>query len=233
MIRNIPVYVINYKNEDRRKRMNDRFNIFGVVPKFVPGVDITDERLSNVKDDIRNWSIMLQHLDSIRDFYENTSLDHCIVCEDDIHISKTFDKDIDLIVKSFVHLKLDVIMLGYLLPFKINMSCSLHKRYFSVVHSDEQFIYHKYPDDIWGTQMYLISRKYAQFLLQTFDIEHALAHPKPFTYNPDWIITKNGERALIVPMIAVEEGTSGSEYMTQVDFHSKCTRVNYEEKKYI
>ena len=251
---NIPVYVVNYKNDERKIKMIERFNTVGINPIFIKEVHSNDPRLNytiniNLK---RVWSIMLQHLDCIRDFFENSDKTHCIVCEDDIYISKNITNDIENIVKNFDELELDILMLGYLLPFKISESS-----YFPILlnnnnnndndnnnnnnndnnnndnRNNNKYTYHSYPDDIWGTQMYLISRKYAEFLLNKFTPQFAFENISSLNYNPDWIITKNGKKALINPMIAVEEGVNLSDNEGQIYFHKKCCECNYNSDIYI
>jgi hypothetical protein len=81
--------------------------------------------------------------------------------------------------------------------------------------------------------MYLISRSYAKYLLKTFTVEYALANPPTFGYSSDWVMTKNGVRVLINPMIAVEEGINKSSDIGQLNFHLACAAVNYDKDKYI
>jgi len=231
----IPIYIVNYKNNDRKIKMTERFNQLGINPKFINEVHSDDVRLNygidiNLK---RTWAIMLQHLDCIRDFYENSDKLHCIVCEDDIYISKNYQNNIVNIVKNFDELNLDVLMLGYLLSYKIEMNTDLHKHYFSIVHNDNTGSYHSYPDDIWGTQMYLISKNYAEFLLNKFTPQFAFENIGTLNYSPDWIITKNGKRALINPMIAVEEGINVSDDEGQRSFHKISHQFHYNSDIYI
>lgn len=225
-----PIYIVSYKNEERKQRMINRFKNFNI--KFTKEVEIDDDRLSIYKDkDIekRTWSIMLQHLDSMRDFYDNTNSKICIICEDDIHISKTMEEDIEQIIKDFFMLKLDVLMLGYLCPFKI----AKDSFYFPLLHENSNYKYHTYPNDIWGTQMYMISRDYAKYLLDFYTVSHAYETKDTHPYSPDWIITKNGKRALINPMIAVEEGINLSDCDAQKSFHKRCFEANFDKEKYI
>ena len=74
---NVPIYVVNFEDESRKTRMIHRFNTIGLKLKFVPSVYISDSRLSiandNIQIDKRTWAIMLQHLDSIKDFYDNST----------------------------------------------------------------------------------------------------------------------------------------------------------------
>jgi hypothetical protein len=231
----LPVYVVNYKNDERKQRMKYRFNQFNIEPIFPPGIDSTDERLSTapVGADKRVWSIMLQHLDAVRLFYEQTEQEHCIVCEDDIHISKNFLDNITFVIPKFEQLELDLLLLGFLLPFKIDMSTCLHSQHFAIIDKIDNYTIHQYPIDLWGCQMYLISRKYAKYLLETFTVQYAIENIGKIPYNPDWIITKNGNRAIIYPMIAVEEGVNVSQDQSQIGYHKLCHLVNYDPEKYI
>lgn len=229
----IPIYVINYKNEQRRNRMRDRFTRFGIEPIFTPPVEGTDSRLASTPDDCKRvWAVMLQHLDSIRHFYEHTTASHCIVCEDDIHIAKNFLTDLTEIIPIFDQLELDVLMLGYLLPFKIDMSTELHQQHFPIIKQSKTFTFHRYPDDIWGSQMYMLPRRYAEFMLEVFTVNYALENIKTLNFNPDWIMTKYGNRAMIAPMIAVEEGVNVSGDDSQVYYHSLCHDVNFNPDYY-
>ena len=231
------IYIISYKNEERLNRMRKRFEQVGMVDNVVitKEVHVNDDRLVGLsnrekynKIDLRTWAIMLQHMDAIRSFYEGEDA-QCIVCEDDIHISKDFSKELGGIVKDFDDMKLDVLMLGYLFPCKI----SHNSNFLQIFTSEYGHTYHYYPDDIWGTQMYMISRSYAKFLLDRFTAEYAYETIDTYPYSCDWIITKNGKRVLISPMLAVEEGVNLSGHHGQVEFHKRCFEVNYDSNKYI
>ena len=86
--------------------MINRFKQINLDLQFVNPVYDNDPRLENTNLYKRTSSIMLQHLDSIRHFYENTSADHCVVCEDDIFISKNLSRDLPEIVETFRELNL-------------------------------------------------------------------------------------------------------------------------------
>ncbi|MEO0236648.1 MAG: glycosyltransferase family 25 protein [candidate division WOR-3 bacterium] len=233
----IPVYIINYYNQARKERMIKRFEQFGITPYFPPGVELTDERLINVSptNEKRVWSIMLQHLDALKHFCKTTNASKCIVAEDDIYISKSFSSDLQEIIPVFDRQNLDILLLGYLLPFKINMDLNNQvwmNHYFPIIDQSINRKYHRYPNDLWGCQMYLISRQHAQFLLDKYTVQYALDHPNE-PYNPDWIITKTGNRAIVNPMIAVEEGVNNSNCHSQIDFHQRCFMTNYDPNLYI
>lgn len=229
----IPIYIINFHNDERKQRMISRFKTFNIEPIFVNEIGIDDNRLNQDITRNRVCAIMLQHLDAIKHFYDHTNASHCIVCEDDIHISKDFADKIKIIEHKFDQLQLDVLLLGYLLPYKIDMNSSLHQKYYTVIGHIPDSVFHRYPDDLWGCQMYMISRKYAKYLLDTYTVQYAIEHKILDHYNPDWIITKNGQRAIIYPMLAVEEGINNSNDDYQVDYHRRCFVMNYDSSRYI
>lgn len=223
----IPIYVVSYNRPDRRERMIQRFTTLRLehMVTFIPEVHTTDSRLQTLEEtQKRNASIMLQHLDSLRLFLSSSS-EYCIVCEDDIHISKSFTEKLPTILHDMKLLKIDVLMIGYILTFHIDMNTSFHQGYFPYTNGNEDRIcmsshtYHSYPDDIWGSQMYMISRPYATYLLNTY------SSPTSSTYNPDWIITKpkinDFKRSLIYPMLALEEkNNSGQNYDYTKQYHA-------------
>lgn len=221
-------YVINYKDDARRARMSERFHSIGIDLHFVNPVEQSDARMEGTNLYKRTSAIMLQHLDSVQHFYENTNAEHCVICEDDIHISKLLVQDMPEIIENFKELKLDILVLGYLFPY--NLHGNWH---FPVLKDDGKYSYHGYPDDIWGSQMYLISRAHAKFLLDTFTIQFAIDHLEVIHYNPDWTITKYGKRAVISPMLAVEEGEDKSGHGGQTDFHKMCHEHNFKSDVHI
>lgn len=210
----IPIYIVSYKNPGRRERMISRFTSLRMenMVTFTSEVERDDPRLLiQPEKNRRVYAIMLQHLDSLRLFLES-SHEYCIVCEDDVHISNMFAEKFPTILHDFKTMNLDIMMLGYILTFEIDMDTEYHKGYFPYINNEEDRIYmnshtyHSYPNDIWGSQMYLVSRSYAKYLLDNYDLnEMNIETINSVNYNPDWIITKNGKRALIYPMVALEE----------------------------
>jgi hypothetical protein len=228
----VSFYCINFNDDTRRNKMIERFSSHNIKVEFVNPVYATDERLNIEGRDItqhkRTWSIMLQHLDSIQHFLENTDNDYLILCEDDILISKNMTKDLPEIIDNFEELKLDVLLLGYLMHFKLDKK-QPHDE-FPVIKSaaDAPYTYYGFPYHLWGSQMYLIHRKHAAFLLNKYDINYALEDlNRP--YNPDWTLTKDGVRAMIYPMVALEEGVTKTDHPGQNSFHQYCFETNYAE----
>jgi GR25 family glycosyltransferase involved in LPS biosynthesis len=227
---NIAFYCINFNDEERKNRMIKRFENQGFHLSFVDPVYKDDERLVEVEcNDFKRrvMSIMLQHMDSIEDFYENTEKEYCVICEDDILISKNLLNDLHSVLENYHELQLDVLLLGYLLPFKLDNS---HPEY-PLLKETETYNYYNFPYHLWGSQMYLIHRKHAKFLIDKYTMEYALADMNR-PYNPDWTLTKDGKKGMIYPMLALEEGTQKSDHVGQDQFHRNCFETHYNEEKF-
>jgi GR25 family glycosyltransferase involved in LPS biosynthesis len=227
----VPIYVVNYKNDERKQRMINRFKDIGMDLIFIPPVTVDDPRLKYLPHK-RTSSIMVQHLDCIKHFVKDTSCNYCIVCEDDILISKHFHEKLPKIIQDFEDLELDSLLLGYLLCHPI-IEGNWHFPVFKQREDDTELSYRGYPDDIWGSQMYLISRKQGETLLSTFTPDYALDNLDVVPYNPDWTITKHGKRAILYPMMAVEEGNTNTDHSGQNEFHRQCFERNYREGVHI
>jgi hypothetical protein len=123
-------------------------------------------------------------------------------------------------------------LLGYLLPFKIEQNSEYHNIHFpEIIDKSTNLSFREYPNDIWGAQMYAISKEYGKHLLSTYTINYAIMNPT-LPYNPDWIITKKGKRALIYPMLALEEGENISNNDAQIEYHTKCYNIHYNKYQY-
>ena len=212
----VEVYCINFMDEERRIKMLDRFEGQGLSIHFVDPVYTTDSRIDPCLNK-RVSSIMLQHMDSIRHFYETTTKPYAIICEDDILLSKHFATDLPRIVDRYNELKLDVLLLGYLLPIRLTKDTPE----FKPLEDIEGYTFYDFPYHLWGSQMYLIHRAHAKFLLDKYTIAYATADlGRP--YNPDWTLTKDGKKALLYPMLALEEGLEKSNDEVQSDYHLTC-----------
>jgi GR25 family glycosyltransferase involved in LPS biosynthesis len=223
-----PIYVISYNNNKRKEKMIERFeklNIQNVT--YLPGVGMDDIRITSLKDrekydkvEHKVWATMLAHMDAINKFYYDTKDNICIICEDDIHILRDFSRVIQQTTNEFIKMELDILLLGYLLPLKIELE-------------PDKYFYFQYSWDMWGCQMYMISRSYAKFLIDKCTIEFAYNTIGILPYSSDWIITKNGKRRMIYPMLAVEEGIIIGSSEDHTSFHKKCHDINYNEKLYL
>lgn len=228
---NVSFYCVNCNNNDRRSKMIERFSNHNIKVEFVNPVYTTDEILNIEGKEINKiaWSMMLNHLGSMKHFLDNTDNEYLIVCEDDILISKNIMTGLSSIIKNFKELALDVLLLGYLINFKLDKNIPfLNFPIIKDMCDEGNYTYYGFPDDLWGAQMYLIHRKHCEFLLNKYTIHYALENlNRPFS--PDWTLTKDGVRGMIYPMIGVEEGDIQYECQMQLNYHRDCFYTNYDK----
>ena len=238
MNQNYQFYCLSFNNPKRKTEMTNRFETIGIDCKFYKGVYFTDDRLinSNISDgDKRVWSYTYGHLDMIQDFYYNTDKEHGIFCEDDIYIHKNLKTVLLKIILDFKILNLDVLLLGYLMPFKIRADSEGFSTKHTV-HPSASYTYHNFPDNVWGAQMYMLSRTHAKRLIDKYATHYAdkTIENKALTpFSSDWIFTKEGNRALISPMLAVEDGKSKYADQGQQAFHDNCHNAHFVPELFI
>jgi hypothetical protein len=239
-MKNYKIFCLSYNNLERKKLMQSKFEQLELNFVFYDGVNLNDNRI-HPESYKKCWSCMYGHLDMIKMFYNDTELDYGIFCEDDIYIHKDLKKFVPQIIKDFKHLNLDILLLGYLVPFQI-------KYYYNGFHLKNNYMeykdlhYHNFTDDVWGTQMYMLSKKHAQTILEKYDESsgYALKTLTDHTLTPfsaDWTITKDGNRALITPCLAVEDGKDCMKQYNnsyeQYIFHKNCYEAHYDIMSYI
>ena len=232
---NYKIYCLSYKNPIRKLSMKNRFEKLKVNYIFYDGVNLTDSRIHN--DSYKKcWSCMYGHLDMIKLFYNDPNINYGIFCEDDILIHKDFCELIPKIIQDFKYLNLDVLLLGYLLEFKIDKNNPIFTLKNNNLNSDN-YNYLNFPNDIWGTQMYMLSKENAGKILEKYDQNsnyalQTLVDKSMTPFSADWTITKDGNRALLYPCIAIENGEiSISQYddcYSQYIFHKVCHEINYD-----
>lgn len=240
MDNNYKIFCLSYNNLERRQIMQTKFEKLDINFVFYDGIELNDKRIHS-ESYKKCWSCMYGHLDMIKMFYNDSELEYGIFCEDDIYIHKDFKQLIPQIMNDFKHLNLDVLLLGYLVPFQI-------KSYYNGYHlKDKNFTsdglkYHNFTNDTWGTQMYMLSKKNAKKILEKYDetSNYAVKTLSDNTLTPfsaDWTITKDGNRALITPCLAVEDGkgllTHYDNSYEQFIFHKRCYEVHYDMMLYI
>jgi GR25 family glycosyltransferase involved in LPS biosynthesis len=226
---NIPVYCLSYKNPLRENAMQRRFNKAGIQVIFYGGVN--DDRVKNLDAKThRVWSCMFGHLDMINDFC-NSSSEYGVFCEDDILIKHDIAAKIPCVAKDMLAHNLDVVLLGYLISFSFYKTNHSGFRLIAgetdTVLGDE---YYEYPFDLWGTQMYMLSKRYAQQLLSKYywDYCHrSLLDSDMVHFSADWTITKDGRRAAIARPLAIEDNSSTYEDPGQADLHRNSHTVFY------
>jgi hypothetical protein len=234
-------YCLSYNdptvNDPRRKQiMLDRFAKVGIHCTIYEGVPFSDERIRgrDISDGVKRlWSCTYGHMDMINHFYYKTNKTFGLFCEDDVRLHKDLKTFMPRIGVDFQTLGLDILLLGYLATFKI-ADWQAHYQLKRDVPNPWGFKYHNYPQDQWGVQMYMVSRPYAKFILDQFAVGYAdrtLSDRTIASFSPDWTISKNGNRALITPILVVEDfeyATEADQHDGQKAFHRKCCVVNYD-----
>lgn len=214
--------------------MIERFEKLGIFDcKFYDGVQHTDSRLINRNLDnnlLCEWSRCYGHLDMIYDFYYESDKCYGIFCEDDIHIHKDIVNIIPKILTDFNVLNLDILLLGYLTPFVVDLSLS--DMGFSLKKETRIkpiYSYHNYPDELTGSQMYVINRKHAKTILDKYYKKYAdntlIDSNKCFI--SDNLIPKEGNRALISPILSVKQKNTKNKY------HKNCHKIHYNCLKFV
>jgi hypothetical protein len=227
-------HCVCYKNPHRHQNMKTRFETLGLNLQIYEGVPPTDHRISITEtrqisqDEQRLWSIVYGHLDMIQLFYDSGKR-YGFFCEDDIVVSTQFPIELPQIMYEFDQMRLDILLLGYMITYKIKdwMTGYSSKCDFT----ERPYTYHNYPHGQWGAHLYMLNRAGAKKILDEYS--HGWADKnygvegKPFS--PDWTITKTGNRALITPLMAVEDGKDSLEHYShegQYRFHMDTFTFN-------
>lgn len=232
----IELYCLSFQNPTRKQRMSDIFKTLGVetISNISEGVPHDDPRLTHSNN--RNaWSCMYGHLDMIHRFYYETTKPFGIFCEDDIYIRKDLKEILPSIISDFERTKLDVLLLGYLATFKVETVNDTIPGFdrFDETYPFGFYNYNNPIIDIWGTQMYMLSRYNAKLLLDKYNYESGYAErsleDETMThFSADWTITKDGKRAIISPMIAVEMYDKPYNHGPQDNFHKNTRDIHYD-----
>ena len=236
MVDRCEFYVLSYKNEERKKALQNRFEKLEIGVTFYDGVNFDDDRIKNFNCHKKAWSYTYGHFDMINKFLTETGKEYGIFCEDDIYLHKDLKNNMNILIEDFNTMNLDLLLLGYISTFKIYDSYMHyhHKHNFA---EERPHTYHNYPTELWGAQMYMISRKHAQKLIDTYYNGYAEKSLDPDSglkpFCSDWTITKDGNRALVYPMYALEDGKTHYDHYGQEVFHQTSFRVNYIETDYV
>lgn len=220
-LNNCKLYCLSYSNKKKCNDMIERFQKLEMECHFYFGISSNDKRIrpTLTKYNKRNLSITYSHLDIIYDFYYNSDDKFAIICEDDIIIHKQFKEIMEKAISDFTIMNLDILLLGYLLPYKI--SDDPVRNNFQLKHSmpkDSMFKYYCIPDYISGTHMYLINKSYARFILKTYYYNYTEIMNKYFMI--DKILLSDSNRALIYPMVSVENNEQSDPY------HKLCHKIH-------
>jgi hypothetical protein len=223
----------------RKNMMEEKFKKFDLPVLVHQGVSTKDDRIQgrNLCDAVqKTWSVQYGHLSMIHHFYHNTEDLVGIFCEDDILIDKKFKELLPIIIKDFCDMNLDVLLIGYMCSFQIDKYQHFIKNLAST-----KYNYFTYPNDIWGTQMYILSRASAKEMLDKYYYDYADQTIKNNSLTPfsaDWTITKQSKRALLYPLLCIEDLSLSQQQYTnpndgQYIFRLLCHNFSYEEGKFI
>lgn len=232
------IYCLSHKNNVRANNMRLRFANLGLHGAVIcPGIEYVHPDPNLPDNPTRPWSCMLGHLSMIRQFYETTNSEFGIFCEDDIRIHRDFKERLPTIIQDFRELNLDILLLGFLFAYpqedlevRLYNGCDILKKCdLPNTHS-----YYGYHDQMWGTQMYMLSRTHAKYLLDKYTLETAkralVEHVPGWThFSADWTLTKDGRRGLVWPMYAVENVDKTYEDEWQEYVHSSVSKGNLTE----
>lgn len=227
-------YTFSFHNPERAARMAARFAKIGLPLTFNPAVELDDPRIPNDLDrsEARVWSIMWGHLDVLRAFVEKAddNIQYVVVCEDDVYIRRDLPRLLPLLTGACMSYGLDVLIMGYLQPYP-PVEVRLRER-FSPIPDVPQLSFLNYHDEIWGAQMYMMSKAHARDTLNYFTEDYAKRSRIPGSgcapFAADWTLTKRGRRALVYPMIAVEESQPHAFSGGHHEFHKRCRDANYD-----
>ena len=214
----------------RREKMTARFSQVGLDVQFPdPPLLASDFSYRPNVHEQRLASATANHIKCIQQFLDSGKK-YGIVCEDDVHLIRTFRQDLDLIITMFEHYQFDILLLGHLLP----VHTTFHPGYIQKL--EYSYSCHQYNEYYWGAQMYLINRSYGQYLADRFSYDKLpILLEQKVIYSPDWIVTKKtNKRALLLPMMAVEEDPEATQdgVSPHINYHRDCHHTNYNPAHY-
>ena len=211
----IDVYYLTFDGSERDLRMQGRFE----------KLDIRATKINGQRNDD---GCMLGHLEMIKTFLETSTKEFGVFLEDDVYIHKEFKEGVDKLVDVILEKDLDILLIGYLMTHSPHDCHWLPK-----IAEKDTITVHSYSDDTWGTQGYILTRIYASYVynkyMKMYTENTIKLSPTPF--KSDWTIVKIGKRALIYPMLCVEEGYNG-DHPGQVAFHHGTTNFHYKPDLY-
>jgi hypothetical protein len=233
----IDKYCLTYKNPTKRMHMIHKFEKLGWHVRMMEGVDVQDSVRVPAQDQISQaiplakwdphaWSVMQGHLCMLETYVQEGTAPYAICMEDDILIRSDINDHLPKIMHDFELCKLDLLMLGYLTPDPLHEM----EEKFPII--NQVFSLHTYPFNVYGTQMYVVKRSHAEWLVHNLGYAsgwHEQVLLSDHTYNADWVITKMGTTACVYPLLAIESQGGGAVYADsdQSYFHTLCHDVNY------
>ena len=221
---NVGFYCLNFY-ENKREEIKKRFYYLNINCFFYNGVSFLDDRIQKYEYK-KAASNIIGHIDMIKKFL-NSDYEFGVFCEDDIYINKELIINLPAICNDFKKLNLDILLLGYLLPFKIN----IYNPHFKLLHNNDNLSYYTYNDDLWGTQMYMYSKKQAKYIIDKYNNDY---NNNEIPFSADFILTKDAKnRALITPIMAIEDNSNVIDDYYQNEYHKNCFNCNFDKKLFL
>lgn len=229
-------YCVSYNSPERAKKMTERFANMNIPLNIHTGVQMDDPRLQYTSDiaQKRVNSVFYGHIDNLTNFYK-TGKKYGFTSEDDVHIHKDLAKRMPTIIREFEEMQLDILLLGYMTTEPIKDWWTGY--HFTYPYDESRgYQYHAYPEHQWGIHLAMFSRDYAKRVIDTFTddyAERATLDQSLRPPNPDWSLTKlTHKRALIYPMMAVEDGKGNYDHWGQGEYHRVSHSANYIEDEF-
>lgn len=196
------IYCINLKSrEDRKFRMENRFKYRDLKFKFVEAVNKNSSILNYYDEDIMNKldinggcsmratvACFASHLKAIRTFLESNE-DEALICEDDVIPHNNFSEKFLEVRKCFPN-NCSLVSFSY-------FPCD-NAKYVKI----SETLYSMGLNNIWGTQLYWISKRYALACLKLYDKPGFGIDEKLKTSE---IILQRSNGCVVIPMLAIED----------------------------
>lgn len=223
------VYCLTYNNPVKKNAMIEKLDKLDVPYEIHEWEQPPRDRYPTMT------ACMYGHLKNIERFLLTSDAEFGIFCEDDIYIHKDFKQLVPYLIEDFKRYNFNILVLGCLLysGWAYNRFPKIKTTATSVPFNS--FAYFNYDLDTWGTQMYMIDRKQAEYIIDKYLNG---AHDDTSVYEADWTLTKDPkdgyyQKALIFPLLAVEDGGSTANDNIHVPFHRSCFETNYVPELYV
>jgi GR25 family glycosyltransferase involved in LPS biosynthesis len=178
-LKNIPYYYINLKKDIlRRKNIENHFNV-NKIKKYIR-IDAVDKESCDKHPALSpaETACSLSHIKAVKTFLESSKDDFAVICEDDVDISNININKID--IQSFLDIENDLcIQLSVSVDNKVTINFNPHEK---------QFV-------DYGTMAYLVNRKYAQKIVDTFGEDPSFSN-----FTSEEKIHPSGEKIMTIPV---------------------------------
>lgn len=226
----VAFYYLSEIGSERDKRMINRFEIVKIPAKRVECVP--RQWLEEKGYDNPAYGCMWGHLKMLIEFLNNSDKEFGMFFENDVYISRSLPSDISFLCNRMKLYDLDILLTGYLIDYDPGNCNNSGNENVDI----DTIGFYQYDYDLWGSQSYIVTRKHAQYLVNKYTedyLKQTLLDSTLTPFSADWTITKDGNKALVYPMYAVEEGNINALDIGHINFHKSCTAFNYKPHLYV